>query len=173
MVITFCDTCMHVQLGVCDTCLTTQSLVNDIRTYESLSPFIDDAKIVDLSGKDCIGGGAFTAITITFQNCWQLRAHACFACQTNVIISQGNIAFICCTPPVVPVANVTYVFGASTAPGLIGTIEADVTKVRRYLTNKKVIMCTTLTICCDSAACMADQTYTLDSGCCPKSQTPV
>jgi len=173
MVITFCDTCMHVQLGVCDTCLTAQTLVNSIRTYEDDVCFIDDAKIVDLSGKDCIGGGAFTAITITFQNGWELRAHACFACQTNVIVSQGNIAFICCTPPVVPVPNVTYVFGASTAPGLSGTIEADMTKVRRYLTNKKAIMCTTLTICCDAAVGCADQTYTLDSGCCPKSQTPV
>ncbi len=171
--VTFCDTCMHVQLDCTETCLTAQTLVNAIRTYESCVPFIDDAKIVNLSGKDCIGGGAETGITITFQNCWQLRAHCGFACQTNVIISQGNIAFVCCTPPVVPVANVTYVFGASTAPGLSGTIEEDMTKVRRYLTNKKAICMTTLTICCDTAMCVADQTYTLDDGCNPKSQTPV
>ena len=171
--VTFCDTCMHVQLASCETCNLTQTIVNAVRIYESNTAFIDDAKIMDVTGKECIGGGAFTAITITFQNGWELRGFCGFACQTNVIVSQGNIAFICCTPPVVPVTNVTYVIGASTAPGLIGTIEADVTKVRRYLTNKKAICMTTLTICCDCASCMADQTYTLDSGCCPKSQTPV
>ena len=164
---------MHIQLGMCDVCLTTQTIVNNIRTYEAGVAFTDDAKIMDACGKADVGGGASTAITITLQNSWQIRGFCGFACQTNVVISQGNIAFICCTPPVVPVANVTYVFGASTAPGLSGTIEADMTKVRRYLTNKKQICMTTLTICCDSGSCVADQTYTLDSGCCPKSQTPV
>ena len=158
---------------MCDICTTAQTLTNEIRTYESLTPFIDDNQIICVTGKEDVGGGSFTGITISFQNCWQLRGFCGFACQTNVVISQGNIAFICCTPPVVPVANVTYVFGASTAPGLSGTIEADMTKVRRYLTNKKTICMTTLTICCDAAACMADQTYTLDNSCCPKCQTPV
>jgi len=170
---TFCDTCMHVQLTMCETCLTVQCLTNQIRTYEDCLHFIDDAKIIDVSGKDCIGGGSFTAITMTMQNGWQIRAHACFACQTNVIIREGNLSFICCTPPVVPVSNVTYVIGNSTAPGLSGTIQADMTKVRRYLTNKKDICMTTLTICCDTASGCPDQTYTLDNGCDPKSQTPV
>ena len=128
---------------------------------------------MDVSGKEDVGGGSFTGITISFQNGWQLRGFCGFACQTNVVISQGNIAFICCTPPVVPVANVTYVFGASTAPGLSGTIEADMTKVRRYLTNKKAICMVTLTICCDCAGGSPDQRYTLDCGDDPKSQTPV
>jgi len=96
MVITFCDTCMHIQLGMCDTCLTTQGIVNDIRTYEDCTHFLDDAKIMDACGKADVGGGASTAITITLQNCWQIRGFCGFACQTNVIISQGNIAFICC-----------------------------------------------------------------------------
>ncbi len=164
---------MHVQLAVCETCLTMQCLTNQIRTYEDDVAFIDDGKIIDVSGKDCIGGGSFTSITMIMQNCWQIRAHACFPCQTNVIIREGNLAFVCCTPPVVPVTNVTYVIGVSTSPGLTGTIQADVTKVRRYLTNKKDICMTTLTICCDAAGGCPDQTYTLDDGDDPKTQTPV
>ncbi len=171
--VTFCDTCMDVQLATCECCITAQTLVNAIRTYEAGVPFVDDARILDVTGKDCIGGGNTTGITILLQNCWNIRAFCGYACQTNVVIREGNLAFICCSPPVVPVANVTYVIGVSTAPGLTGAIENDMTKVRRYLTNKKDICMTTLTICCDSASGCPDQTYTLDDGDDPKTQTPV
>lgn len=171
--VTFCDTCMDVQLATCECCITVQTLVNSIRTYEAGLAFVDDARILDVTGKDCIGGGNTTGITMILQNCWNIKAFCGYACQTNVVIREGNLAFICCSPPVVPVANVTYVIGVSTAPGLTGTIQTDMTKVRRYLTNKKAICMTTLTICCDSAMCTPDQTYTLDNGCDPKSQTPV
>jgi len=173
MVITFCDDCMYVQLGMCDCMVSIQTLVNDIRTYEPTVCFIDDAKIIDASGKDCVGCCNTTAITMTMQNGWRIRGFACYACQTNVTISAGNLAFICCTPPVVPVANVTYIIGNSTAPALVGTIQLDMTRVKRYLTNKKSIMCTTLSVFCDAGACCTTQTYTLDDGCDPKSQTPV
>jgi len=53
MVITFCDDCMFVQLGMCDCMTSIQALVNAIRTYEPGLCFIDDAKIIDASGKEC------------------------------------------------------------------------------------------------------------------------
>lgn len=173
--VTFCDDNLFVQLAVCEVDVTVQQLVNAIRTYEAGILFLDNAKITDATGKESIGGGASTAITLTLQNNWRIRGHCGFACQTNVVISQGNIAFTGCppAPPLVAVANVTYIIGNSTAPGLSGTIAADMTKVKRYLTNKKNITGTTLTVLCDSGACVPTQTYTLDNGCDPKSQTPV
>jgi len=160
---------------MCETSLTAQCLTNQIRTYEDDLAFVDCAKIVDVEGKIPIGGCQFTSITMVFQNCWRIRAHACFACPTNVIIQEGTIAFVGCpsAPPIVPVNNVSYIIGNAVAPGLVGSIQTDMTKVRRYLTNKKDICMTTLTICCDNAAGCADQTYTLDDGCDPKTQTPV
>ena len=47
--VTFCDTCMHVQLATCECCITAQTLVNSIRTYEGVTPFIDDARIIGIS----------------------------------------------------------------------------------------------------------------------------
>jgi len=88
--VTFCDTCMNVQLATCECCITAQTLVNAIRTYEACVPFIDDARIMDVSGKDCIGGGNTTGITITLQNCWNVRAFCGYACQTNVIIRESQ-----------------------------------------------------------------------------------
>lgn len=173
--VTFCDDNKYVQLTMCEVDVTVQELVNAIRTYEAGLCFLDDAKITDATGKEAIGGGASTAITLTLQNCWRIRGHCGFACQTNVVISQGNIAFTGCplSPPLVAVANVTYIIGNSTAPGLSGTIAADMTKVRRYLTNKKNITGTTLTVLCDDNMCVPTQTYSLDDGDDPKSQTPV
>ena len=171
--VTFCDSCMYVQLATCECCITIQTLVNAIRTYEPGPNFMDNTKITDASGKQDIGGGQSVSITLELQNGWELRAFCGYACQTNVIVRGGNLAFVCCSPPVVPVANVTYVIGNSTSPGLSGTIETDMTKVTRYLTNKKSISGTTLTIFCDTSMCCAEQTYTLDDGDDPKSQTPV
>ncbi len=171
--VTFCDDCMFVQLATCECMVSIQGLVNAIRTYEPGICFIDDVKIIDASGKDCVGCCNTTAITMTMQNGWRIRGFCGYACQTNVTISAGNLAFVCCTPPVVPVANVTYIIGNSTAPALVGTIELDITRVKRYLTNKKQIMCSTLSVFCDAGACCTTQTYTLDNECDPKSQTPV
>jgi len=170
--VTFCDDNKHVQLATCECCITVQCLVNAIRTYEPGLNFMDDTKIIDATGKECIGGGQSTAITMTMQNGWEIRGFGCYACQTNVVIRGGNLAFIGGSPPVVPVANVTYVIGNSTSPGLSGTIEVDMTKVRRYLTNKKSIAGVTLTIRNDGDTA-DDQTYTLDDSDDPKSQTPV
>jgi len=171
--VTFCDDCMFVQLATCECMISVQSIVNAVRTYEPGLCFIDDVKIIDATGKDDIGCCNSTAITMTMQNCWRIRGFCGYACQTNVIISGGNLAFVCCVPPVVAVANVTYVIGNSTAPGLSGSIAVDVTKVRRYLTNKKSITATTLSVFCDCCACVTTQSYTLDDACDPKSQTPV
>jgi len=173
--VTFCDDNLYVQLDCTETDVTVQELVNAIRTYEAGLCFLDDAKITDATGKEAIGGGASTAITLTLQNCWRIRGHCGFACQTNVVISQGNIAFTMCplAPPLVPVTNVTYIIGNSTAPGLSGTIAADMTKVRRYLTNKQEIVSCEQRIFCDCNLTTVVQRYTLDDECAPKSKTPV
>ena len=118
--VTFCDDNKYIQLAVCECCITIQSLVNSIRTYEPSLNFIDNEKIADATGKENIGGGAETAITLTLQNCWAIRGHCAYACQTNVIIRGGNLAFTGCpaSPPLVPVTNVTYIIGNSTAPAV-------------------------------------------------------
>jgi len=175
MVVTFCDDCKFVQLGMCDCSITIQFLVNNIRPYEAGLSFMDDRKIINATGKDDLGCGVETAITLTFQNCWTLKAFCGYASQTNVTIRGGNLAFTGCpaSPPLEPVTNVTYIIANSTAAALLRSIELDMTKVKRYLTNKKSISGTTLTVFCDCCACVTTQSYTLDNACDPKSQTPI
>ena len=79
--------------------------------------------------------------------------------------SQPLETWTCATQPCVPPP-----IGTVRARG---TIAADMTRVKRYLTNKKNITGVTLTVLCDAGACVPTQTYTLDDGDDPKSQTPV
>jgi len=134
---------------------------------------MDDRKIINASGKECLGGGVSTAITVTMQNGWKIKAFCGYAIQTNVTLRGGNLAFIGGAPPLEPVTNVTYIIGNSTSAALSGSIELDVTKIKRYLTNKKSIAGVTLSVFCDCCACVTTQSYTLDNACDPKSQTPV
>ena len=86
----------------------------------------------------------------------------------------GNLVAtnVYCDSPIAPSSFVTIVLSQALSASVSTAIEVDVAKTRRYLTNKKNIVGTTLNIRNDGDTAN-DQTYTLDDGDSPKSQTPV
>jgi len=76
-----------------DTSLDIQYLINQVRDNEDeLNPGIVYAKIADASGKDDIGGGVFTGITVKLLNNWRVMFEARPGPTTvQVTITGGNL----------------------------------------------------------------------------------
>ena len=104
---------------------------------------MDFPKVMDGTGKDDIGGGNQTSITIVLLDGWRINALArasptVFTVKdTNLLVSGGGTPFF-------PVTNVSYDRASSTAPGLAGTIEVDVTALRKVHSNRWRILGTQL-----------------------------
>ena len=69
--------------------LTMQALINSIRTQEASERGIVDDAIADASGKNDLGGGVYTGITVALRSSWALN-FAAGAYQATV--SGGNLA---------------------------------------------------------------------------------
>lgn len=69
--------------------LTMQALINSIRTQEASERGIVDDAIADASGKNDLGGGVYTGITVALRSSWALNFTA-GAYQATV--SGGNLA---------------------------------------------------------------------------------
>lgn len=131
--ISFDKTNKYIQLGVNDTSTNIQELVNAIRDYEDELDRLDIKKLMDATGKDDIGGGNKTGVTLKLLNSWKLRADTTFTTATIVRVSGGNLVTDDGTSPFVSVTNVSYDRALSTAPGLAGTIESDVTTIKTHV----------------------------------------
>ena len=155
--------------------ITTQELVNEIRPYEACVANMDVPRLMDGTGKDCVGALGETAITLRLVDGWRFkfadRAGPCFVTGT---ISGGNlVATNCfCCNPIAPSNFVTTILAQALSAGTATDIRTNMTRVKRYLTNKKTIVGTALTIRNDDDS-GDSQNYTLDDGDNPKSQTPV
>ena len=77
-----------------------------------------------------------------------------------------------CDNPISPASFTTVVLAQALAVSSPEDVTVDVAKIRRYLTNKKFITGNTLIVRNDQDTAN-EQSYTLDSGDNPKSQTPV
>lgn len=69
--------------------LTMQTLINSIRTQEASERGIIEPQIADASGKNDLGGGVQTGITVDLRSTWQLE-FAAGAYQATV--SGGNLS---------------------------------------------------------------------------------
>jgi len=172
MVITFFKTTKIIES---DTCVSAQELVCAIRPQEACLGFMDIRRIMDGTGKDCLGAVGETAITLRLLNDWRFKfADQAGPCFVTFTVSGGNFTAtncFCCNP-IAPAAFVNTVISQATSAANATDIRLNMTRVKRYLTNKKNIAATTLTIRNDDDT-GDDQTYTLDDGDNPKSQTPV
>jgi hypothetical protein len=108
-----------------DTATTVQELVNLIRDEEDELINLDDPRIIDAAGKDDLGGGNKTAITMTLVNGWLLA----FAARTGpatvlCTVSGGNLValdkFGVAQYPIFPTAFTSVSIAQSTAPALPG-----------------------------------------------------
>ncbi|MFS8158861.1 MAG: right-handed parallel beta-helix repeat-containing protein, partial [Candidatus Roizmanbacteria bacterium] len=104
------------------TTLLMQDLINAIRDIEDeLTPGISNNKIADASGKDSLGGGVSTAITVRLLDNWRVRFEARPGPDTEqMTISGGNLVGGPLGNPIAPSAF-TQVLNLSSASGTIAT----------------------------------------------------
>lgn len=88
-----------IEVPLPDTTLTMQDLINQTRDQEDeLTPGLNYTKIADASGKDDLGGGISTGITVRLLDSWQVRFAArpgpstiqCFLTGGNLVGGPGG-----------------------------------------------------------------------------------
>lgn len=123
---------------------TAQELLNDIRAVEDNLKNIDDDQIAQAFGKDDLGGGNFTAITLKLINGWTIAAEARAGPSTvQVNISGGNLiaadVFGVVTSPITPTAFTQVVINQSTAPALVETARDAVDLSLDYVESSQTL----------------------------------
>jgi hypothetical protein len=109
-----------IEVPAPDTTLDMQFLINEIRdTEDELNPGLAYPKIADASGKDDLGGGVYTAITVRLLDNWRVRFEARTEL-TQCVISGGNLVGGPGGNPIAPSAY-TQVIQLSSASGTIST----------------------------------------------------
>lgn len=121
MAITFDKAAKQILLGVADTLTTIQSLADAIRTYEEDLNNLDYPSIMAAAGKDDLGGGAFTGITLTLLDGWKIRVNGTPGVETQYTINQGNLVTSDASSPTVFGTNVKWEIQQSTSPALVVT----------------------------------------------------
>ncbi len=129
-----------------DVTIDIQELYDKIKDEEDF-PHISmtTPTIATATGKDDLGGGEFTAITLTLLNGWTLKSLTAPGSPTIIKVSGGNL--------IVPsgnfftsVVNIHYDRGFSTAPAAIGlaavltsltALQVDVTLIRKLKANRR------------------------------------
>lgn len=110
-----------------DTSITCQEILNAIRDWEDELPNMNAAKVADGVGKDDLGGGVMTGITLKLLN-WKIK----FAAQSSptvCTISGGNLIAVDengdSMTPIESSTNVSVVIAQSTSASLIEGNGAD------------------------------------------------
>lgn len=111
-----------IEVPAPDTSLTMQYLINEVRDNEDeLIPGMAYNKIADASGKEDLGGGVSTAITVRLLDNWRVRFEARPSPTTvQCTISGGNLVGGLGGNPIAPSAF-TQVLNLSSAAGTIAT----------------------------------------------------
>lgn len=111
-----------IEVPAPDTSLDMQYLINQVRDIEDeLSPGLNFGKIADASGKDDLGGGVTTAITVRLLDNWRVRFEARGGpTTTQCTISGGNLVGGPGGNSIAPSAY-TQVVMLSSASGVIAT----------------------------------------------------
>lgn len=94
MALTFDFTNSIIEVPDPQTTLVMQDLINEIRDVEDeLTPGMVNNKIADASGKEDLGGGVSTAITVRLLDSWRVRFEARGGPTTEqMIITGGNFS---------------------------------------------------------------------------------
>lgn len=151
-----------------------QDIVDAIRDFEDSLDMMDFEKIMDGTGKDDLGF-AKTTMTVTLLNDWRIKFEdRPGPTRVDGLIRGGNLVAINSfnNKPITGGAFVDVTIAQATSGVLTSAADTDLTTIRQYLTNKKFISGTVLTVRNDCDTSDA-QTYNLDDGDNPKSQTPV
>ena len=137
MAITFDKINRLIIVGIPDTEVTIQQLINAIRGYEEQLPNMEIASIAFASGKDDLGGGLLVGITLRLLN-WKLKFQDrggpdYILCN----VSGGNLAAVnaynVSVNPIEPSAYVTVTKTSSTSAAIsrISEIETKIDNIAR------------------------------------------
>ena len=137
MAITFDKLNRLVIVGIDDTEVTIQQLINAIRVYEGLSQNMEIASIAFASGKDDLGGGLLVGITLRLLN-WKLKFQDRSGPDYILCnVSGGNLAAVdannVSVNPIQPSAYVTVTKTSSTSAAIsrISEIETKIDNIAR------------------------------------------
>lgn len=138
MALTFDFTNSIIEVPDPQTTLVMQDLINEIRDVEDeLTPGMVNNKIADASGKEDLGGGVSTAITVRLLDSWRVRFEARGGPTTEqMIITGGNLVGGLLGSPIAPSAY-TQVLNLSSASGTIATpaTASDATNLKYLLAS--------------------------------------
>ncbi len=116
--ITFNKSSKFVQLGVGDILTNAQEIANAIRTFQEDLNNMDLPNMMTAVGKGAIGATDKTGILLTLLDGWKIRADDTFGSATVVVVKGDIITDVVDQTPFVPVTNVSYDRGLSTAPSI-------------------------------------------------------
>lgn len=126
-----------------DVNIAVQDVYNAAKDEEDF-PFISMTTgiILDATGKDALGGGEFTGITMVLRNNWTFKCRTVPASDITVKLSGGNTVAESPNERFTHVDNVHYEFGQSTSPALIvtaGVITPTQQQIRDSLTLNRTL----------------------------------
>lgn len=121
MAITFDKLNKWILLATTDTVTSIQSLADAIRVYEADLNNLDLPQIMVATGKDALGAGLFTGITLVLQDGWKIKVNGTPVSETQYTINQGNLTTSDASSPTVYGTNVKWEIQQSTSPTLVTT----------------------------------------------------
>ena len=105
-----------------DTSITVQELYNSaIDEMDFPHIAMTTGLILTATGKDALGAGEFTGVTLVLRNGWTFKSRTVPAGDTTIKLSGGNVIAESGNPRFTHVDMVHYEFAQSTSPALIVT----------------------------------------------------
>ena len=130
--LTFFKSTKIIEVDAPQTEVTVQDLVNQIRDYEDNLVNMDIKRIADITGKDSLGGGNFTGITLKLLHDWRVRFEdRCGPTFEQMRVSGGNLIAtnVYCNNPIATSSFTQVTVELSLSPSITGTNDEDL----RYL----------------------------------------
>jgi hypothetical protein len=126
-----------------DTSITVQELYNaavDEMDFPHIA--MTTGLILTATGKDALGAGEFTGVTLVLRNGWTFKSRTSPVADTTIKLSGGNVIAEGTNPRFTHVDKVHYEFAQSTSPALIvtaGVITPTQQQIRDSLTLNRTL----------------------------------
>lgn len=104
-----------------DLSITVQEVYNSAKDEEDFPAYMASPIIVTATGKDSLGAGEFTGITMVLRNGWTFKCRTVPVSDITIKLAGGNVVAESGNDRFTPTDKVHYEFGQSTSPALIVT----------------------------------------------------
>ncbi len=116
--------------------VTIQELVNTIRDWEDSDEGIAFGKIIDATGKDDLGGGVLTGITMTLSSQWRIKFWSGVGLG---IVRGGNLVGGCDDQPIEPTGGDDTVLVLNSVSGTISEGAWTVAEKESHIADQALI----------------------------------